>query len=364
MFVLFISSLLVSPWISLILHETGHALAGYSMKMQIREIRLGLGPTIFRTRWFGAEILVGLVPLTGWVRTFPQLRYSKAAMLLFIAAGPVVDLAWFFILIAALQLWGDVDAVRVALFPAIPIQLVLTLANIVPHHARLYGQRLPNDMLALWKTAWTKGDPAAPYRQLYLSMLRAYADFEESSPPLSSRSDRLAYLLFEASSSPRHLSEQQAAALEHELSITPSRHEQLLIMDTIATHILAEETPRNDAYLDRLTEKLLLLAPDLATLKGTRGGALARLGRHEEALTLLAGADDSNDFNRCLNAAFRALAHFHAGRKDQAAAELDIANAILQSQNWADWIGSRIVGRVNAEIGHSLQEPRKVEAGQ
>ncbi|ENN88272.1 hypothetical protein RHSP_61463 [Rhizobium freirei PRF 81] len=128
-------------------------------------------------------------------------------------------------------------------------------------------------------------------------------------------------------------------------------------------HVLANEGLRDNAYLDRSTRQALLLAPELTTLKGTRGAVLARLGRHEEALAMLAEADDSNDAFRCFNAAFRALAHFHAGRKDQATAELEIATAILQSQDWTNSIGGRIVDGVIAEISRTLIEPRK-NAGQ
>lgn len=51
-------------------------------------------------------------------------------------------------------------------------------------------------------------------------------------------------------------------------------------------------------------KKALLLAPELGILKGTCGAVLARLGRHEEVLAMLAEADNSNDMSRCLNAAF------------------------------------------------------------
>ncbi|MBB3458741.1 hypothetical protein FHT86_007067 [Rhizobium sp. BK313] len=357
MFVLFIFSLFASPWIGLVLHEMGHVLAGRSIKMQIAEVRLGQGPTIFRARWSGTEIIVGLVPLGGRVTGVPKLRYAKAARLFFIAGGPLVDLVWFSTLITTLRFSSDVVAVRVALFPALAFQLLMIYSNLMPHYAKLYGNRTANDMLALWQTMWAKVDYLAIHRQLYLNALRPYAGIEK--PVLGRQSDRIAYLLLELNSLGQNQPEQQIAALEHELSIAPSRSEQLLIMESIAMHVLANEGLRDNAYLDRSTQKALLLAPELGTLKGTRGAVLARLGHHEEALALLAEADDSNDVYRCFNAAFRALAHFHAGRKDKATVELEIATAIVQSQNWTSTIGGRIVDSVIAEISHMLLEPRK-----
>lgn len=175
----------------------------------------------------------------------------------------------------------------------------------------------------------------------------------------SRRADQIFYLVLEVNSSRQPLTERQFSALERELATTPSNSEQLLIMDCIAMHILAGKGLRDDAYLDRLTEKALLLASELATLRGTRGAALARLGHHEEALTLLAEADDGNDIRRCLNAAFRGLAHFHAGGKDQATIELEIATAILHSQNWTNLIVTRIVDGIIAEISDMVLRPRK-----
>ncbi|NLS20738.1 hypothetical protein HGP16_29975 [Rhizobium sp. P40RR-XXII] len=339
------------------LHEMGHVLAGRSVKMQIVEIRLGRGPTIFRARWSGAEIIIGLVPLGGRVTGIPKLRYAKAARVLFIAGGPLLDLVWFSTLITILRFSSDAVAVKVTLLPALAFQLFMIYSNLMPHYGRLYGERTANDVLALWQTMRAKVDCLATHRQLYLDALRPYADIEE--PVLGRQSDRIAYLLLELNNLRQNQPEQQIAALEHELSITPSRSEQLLIMESIAMHVLANEGLRDNAYLDRSTQKALLLAPELGTLKGTRGAVLARLGRHEEALAMLAEADNSNSMNRCLNAAFRGLAHFHAGRKDQATAELEIASAIVQSEGWASSIAGRIVDGVIAEISNLLLQPRK-----
>jgi tetratricopeptide (TPR) repeat protein len=208
-------------------------------------------------------------------------------------------------------------------------------------------------MMALLKTAFTKGDPNAAYRESYLNAVRRYADPVE--PPFrpSGRSDRIAAYLFERDASSPHLTDERIAALERELAFTTSRSEQLRTIDGIATNILARKSRNLDACLDRLTARAITLSPEVPTLKGTRGAALARLGRYEEALTFLDEADHSDDFNRCLNAAFRALAHFHLGRGDLATAEFDTCAAILRSHDWASWIGSEIVNGIGAEIGYS-----------
>ncbi|MBA1144582.1 site-2 protease family protein [Mesorhizobium neociceri] len=350
-----LASLFISAWIGVALHEASHAAAARLANLQIREVRVGKGPTVFRTRLLETDFYLGLIPLGGWVRTFPSLRYSKSAMLLFYAAGPAMDLTWFAVLITTLVNYRDSELGGAILAPAIIVQGMMLFGNLVPHHAKLYGERLPNDMLALLKTAFAKGDPNAAYRESYLNAVRRYADPMEPPFQLSGRSDRIAAHLFERDASSPHLTDERIAALEHELALTTSRSGQLLIIDNIATNIVAHRTPRHDAYLDWLTARAVALFPELPTLKGTRGAALARLGRYEEALAILDEADHSEDFNRCLNAAFRALAHFHLGRGKLATAEFDTAAAILRSQDWASWIGSEIVNAIGAEIGYSTQ---------
>ena len=362
---LVLASLFVSAWIGVALHEASHAAAARLANLEIKEIRVGKGPTVFRTRLLETDIYLDLIPMGGWVWTFPSLRYSKSAKLFFYAAGPAMDLGWFAVLITTLVTFRDSELTGAILLPAIIVQGAMLFGNLVPRHVRLHGERLPNDMMALLKTAFTRGDPNAAYRENYLNAVRRYADPLE--PPFrpSGRSERIAAYLYTRDASSPHLTDERIAALERELAFTTSRSEQLRTIDWIATNILARKSRHLDACLDRLTARAITLSPELPTLKGTRGAALARLGRYEEALTFLDEADHSDDFNRCLNAAFRALAHFHLGRGELATAEFDTAAAILRSQDWASWIGSEIVNANGAEIGYSAQptEGRSPAAG-
>lgn len=310
---------------------------------------------MLRTHLVEADVYLGLIPLGGWVRTFPSWRFSKSATLSFYAAGPAMDIAWLAVLITTLVTYRDSELVGTVLAPAIIVQGMMLFGNLVPHHSTVFGKRLPNDMMALLKTAFTKGDPNAAYRESYLNAVRRYADATEAPFRPSSRSERIAAYLYGRHASSPQMSDQEIATLEHELAFTTYRSEQLLIIDEITTNILARKSRHHDACLDRLTARAVTLSPEMPTLKGTRGAALARLGRYEEALTILDGADHSNDFNRCLNAAFRALAHFHLGRGELAAAEFDIAAAILRTQDWANWIGSEIVSAIGTEIGYPAQ---------
>lgn len=260
-----------------------------------------------------------------------------------------MDIVWLGVLSGAMTIFHGTELVGTILAPAVIVQMAMVVGNGLPLRSKVYGQRLPNDMLALWKLARGR-DPFEVLRQHYLDRLRPYMSPDDPPWHPTGQSDRIAFYLFKPD-----LTDEDITALEDELTHTASASERLLLIDTAATKILANPAPppsRLDALLDRLTEKAVAMAPELRTLKGTRGAALARLGRHEEALNILAQADDSDDFNRCLNAAFRALAHSHAGRKEMAAAELETSIAILRSHNWAGGIAHKIVSAVCVETGY------------
>ncbi|WNJ89893.1 site-2 protease family protein [Bosea sp. 685] len=361
---LFVVALPVSAWISLALHESAHAMIGRLMGMQIAEIRLGTGPEIFRSRLRGAEIRIGLVPLGGYVRIFPPLFYRRSAMASFYAAGPAMDLAWFLALIALYAaLRGSPIASAVVLL-ALIYQAVMLLRNLVPHVVHLYGERIPNDMLSLWRTLWTERDANRLYRETYLGVLRQYQDKTEPTWCPSGRSDRIAYHLHDSilAVAPRPLTDEAVEALDRELPRTGARSERLLILDTIVTNVIAQPGSRHERQLDRWTSDAMALRPDLATLKGSRGAALVRLGRYEEALAMLAQADSSNDVNRCLNATFQAMAYFRSGRHDLAFAAQDVALAALRSLPREGWIGGTIIADIGSEIGHGVSQEGDGEA--
>jgi tetratricopeptide (TPR) repeat protein len=356
-------SCVVAPWISLILHEGGHALAGRAVGLQIREIRLGQGRPAMRWRIGDIDFHLAPLPLCGWIIPCAPLHYSRWRMMPFIAGGPAADILWLAALVAVFLAYQDYEIAGYLLSTAIAYQLWRVVKNCVPRTAKIYGTPVASDMLALWRTLGKKGDVNAAYRQTYIGLLSRYMEPGETVRRFESRSDRIAFLLKDLEVRLRRLTEERLAALERELARRPLRCEQLLIIETIAAHLLAGEGLRDLAYLDRLTAQAVELAPDLPTLKGTRGAALAFAGRHEEALAMLAQADDSNDFNRCLNAAFQALAHFHAGRPGEARASFETAEGIVQSNDWAGWIGCRIVERVGAEIGDQAPMPAAATAG-
>ncbi|WP_181170559.1 site-2 protease family protein [Mesorhizobium sp. B2-6-2] len=356
---LVVASLFIGAWISIVLHESSHAVAGHLANLQIREFRVGLGPTALHTRLLGTEVRVGAIPLAGCVKTFPQLSFSKPANLVFVAAGPLMDIVWLGVLSGAMTICRDAELAGTILAPATFFQIMMVFGSVLPHYSKVYGQRMANDMLAFWTIAWKERDTNAAYRQGYLNALRPYMSPDDLPWQPTGQSDRVAFYL-----SKPDLKEEDIPALEAELAATTPGSERLLLIETAATKILTQPGPptsRLNAYLDRLTEMAVAMSPGLRTLKGTRGAALARLGRHVEALNVLAEADSSDDYNRCLNAAFRALAHHHAGRKELAAAELETSIAILRSYDWAGRIG-QIVSAVRAEIGYpSLAD--KVPAG-
>ncbi|MBW8907637.1 MAG: site-2 protease family protein [Mesorhizobium sp.] len=130
---LVIASFFFGAWTSIVLHESSHALAGHLANLQIREFRVGLGPTVLNTRLLGVDIRVGTIPIAGRVRTFPQLFYSKSANLLLVAAGPAMDVVWLVVLLGAMSIHQDSQLAGSILAPAVIFQIMMVIGNVFPH---------------------------------------------------------------------------------------------------------------------------------------------------------------------------------------------------------------------------------------
>jgi len=207
-------------------------------------------------------------------------------------------------------------------------------------------------MLSAWRILGERNDPNRLYREGYLNALRPYSEGDTPPFELGDRSDRIASFWLEAAGSSHDRVQEAVTALERELSFAKSPPERLLIIESIAITILAGRARDCDGRLDLLTAEAVALRPDLATLKGTRGAILVQLGRYEEASIMLAEAESSDDYNRCLTTAFQALAKFRLGRRDLAAKEFAASAAILNSHDWAGWIGVEIMTNIGSEIGY------------
>ncbi len=88
--------------IGLVVHEFGHAVAGWLVGIRIKRVTIGQGPAVLRGRLGGAEIAVNtFVVLGGSVESYPIDPYSRWRDLVFTAGGVLANMALVLALLAA-----------------------------------------------------------------------------------------------------------------------------------------------------------------------------------------------------------------------------------------------------------------------
>jgi hypothetical protein len=337
--------------LALVLHETGHALAAVLTGMQIRQIRLGSGPPLYRTRIRETEIVVGCIPNSGFVKIFPQLSRRRLASFCFVLAGPGMDFALLATFAALGSAYGGYAPVDAAISTAILCLLLMLLFNLWPRKATVDREIMASDGLVLWRLTFGKDEAGQFYRDAYARILERNPANEEKQTRISKQTERILYNVLTLVFTPDPEAREVITSLERELARGLPPFEERFVLDMLVSHRLGYDTSQFRDKLDRWSSRALALDPELATLKGSRGAVLIELGRYEEALAMLDLADMSDPFNRCLVTAFRALALQKLGRSHEAIATFSDARAISKESPNFGGIAERILARVEAEIG-------------
>lgn len=345
-------SLFFSAFVAITLHELAHAVTGHLAGLNIRRIRIGTEPVLLRFRALHADIQLGLLPTGGSVDLYRPLRPSRRRRLAFVAAGPVMDMAWFATLLWLMTQNYENETANAILMPALVVQTCMLIVSLYPCHAHFYGERLPSDMLSFYRILREKEDLAAIYLKAYLVRLAGY-DKDALSNFIPSRgSERVAHIYLERILDKKLDHRAQFSELRREIDLGLSSLEEIVIIDGMVTDAIRHPPMEDEGELDGLSARAIALYPDLKTLKGSRAAILARAGRHQEALELLEQADDERLFDRSLNIAFRALALFHAGRNEDARSALNQSVRILWEDEPHRLYGQDILRVVGQQIGY------------
>lgn len=345
-------SLYCSAFVAITLHELAHAITGHLAGLNIRRIRIGTEPVLLRFRAFHADIQLGLLPTGGSVEIHEPLRPSRPRRLALVAAGPLMDMAWFAILIWLMTQSYENETANAILMPALVVQTCMLISSLYPCHAHFYGEDLPSDMLHFYRILREKDDPFDVYRHAYLMRLDGYHENDLSEFVPSRGSERVAHIFIERMRDKGEDRGPYVRALRREIGLGLSPLEEVAIIDGMITDAIRHPPTEDEGELDALSARAIALYPDLKTLKGSRAAILARAGRHQEALEMLEQADYERLFDRSLNTAFRALAVFHAGRPEEARAALDEAIRLLWQDDHNRLHGQDILQLVGQQIGH------------
>ncbi|WP_448954460.1 M50 family metallopeptidase [Labrys neptuniae] len=305
------------------LHELGHALAGRLAGIAIAEIQIGRAPWRFSLRFGETNLLVGQRIDGGCVVPYWQPHPSRLRNIVFVAAGPAVDL-----ILMAVAIWVAIADKVPAAFFWVPVLVAIVEAALAYKNLRPRAG-VTNDIRLILDEMQADHSKATPLREFYLRSLAGYWDGNGVPPALSRRSACIGTLLYEqAGNSDTRFDWTHVPALERELRRPLQKFEALLILERLSTCVLVDWRLDLARDLDRWTRQALELAPEIATVRGTRGAALCILGCYEEAEALLNQADYSNAFNKFYNHLFLAWATHGRGDQVQALAHFDEAAAL------------------------------------
>lgn len=345
--VLFPLVLFAAQIVGTALHEFGHALAGRLMGISIREIRIGRTPWLFSLRFFDTTLRVGKIIDSGCVIPYWHPQGNRARNIVFTAGGPATDL-----LILALAIWSALAEKVPPAFLWVPVLVAVVQARLLYRNIVLHAG-VTNDIRIILDEWRSMGDRTTEFREFYRRSLSTYGDEEGGNPELSHHSPRVGTLIYQPlDDDSTVLDSERLADLERQLQRPLPKAETLLILDHLASQVLFEWRLDLAPKLDCWTRQALDLAPDIATLRGSRGAALCILGRFEEAESMLKQADYSNEFNRLLNHLFLAWACHGRGAMIEARQHWDEATVLnaARIKQEGDRL-DRVAQHVGARIG-------------
>ena len=326
----------VAQWILLVIHELGHAVAGWFMGLEVVEIRLGAGRRILKRRFGCLGVRIAKYPVCGWVLAFPTVSKGfRMQWFLFILGGPLVSAlayavlfsvgpqqAWYFEWSWSWVLYAFGRTVRY-------MSLWTLIVTLWPRRCRLYGQIAFTDGLQLWMLLFLGKRGAA----------KVYANLQGHRARLlwsQGKRDEATAILREAQASAGL--ESDLAACAHiavfhaeqgrvddamlklrELLVTTERDKEAYagVADAFCSVVIYAGLAAQLPEAEQIIRKAIVRCPDEASLSVSLCGILYEEGQYEEALKVLKAVDhdslDTLPFGQALMAACLARLSLRAG---------------------------------------------------
>jgi len=329
-----------SLYMLVLVHEVGHALAGWVTCFGVAAIRVGRGPALVSARVRGVDIALHLFPSggytthrQGWSRPWYRLR-----RLVTVAGGVLANAA--VIAVAVTMLSGRWE-----------LALVITnattiLRNLRPHRFRsVVGSVIPSDgaqLLALlrspsWKLEYQTSSAVARIARLLNAGRSA-----EALEVLESDTTTIDHPVIAASLRAAALAEQGRAAEAIEIwrhALAGPRFPKTLravALNGLAFAYFALDDPANLPEADAASAEARRLEPDSAAILDTRALVLIAQGKPTEALRLArrACSMERNPFTRARTQTTVAMALAGGGELEEASRFLEAAAATLPPDDW------------------------------
>jgi tetratricopeptide (TPR) repeat protein len=330
----------IALYLSTIVHELGHALAGRLLGLRVWRIVVGSGPTLAKHKVFATELQLGAIPIGGLTFLHPESQTAvRSRYWLSIAAGPATTATLLALGVSLREATSFIDGIA-------PFQM-LALANGLLLLSALVPLRLSGGMGLQATDGWSLLNlPFLPESRI--ADVRCVRPAIEIVEALERGDDHGALELSEAAHSrfpesrtiaflkaSAHLALQdfeRARTLFVELAARSDldRGQRLLLQNNLAWTNLQLNDDRLLSEADGLSELVVRELPRTAWANGTRGAVLVQLGRAAEGRRHLKAAFDHNrdPQTRAHNAAWLAVAVAKLGNATQAGEWLALAERL------------------------------------
>jgi hypothetical protein len=333
-------------------HEGGHFLCAVMTSIPVRALSVGRGPVLLRVRINETSLeLRQNLWAGGLVAPYPMLTFRKYARMFELIGGVLGDVALLALIIWLAEISAVSYNVRGILVGIALTQAIGIVANLFPRKVKIDNETLETDGLQLWQTLRAPRSGPTQAGKVFATMQRAYGGGE--APSVSAAAPRLYYPLSRERWTDESVRREVHAAMQRELERGGlTRAEELLALDALATDALLFRDPALLAHIGTWSLRALVLAPQLRTVRGTRGGALVELGRHVEAKSLLEPLTlaEEGSLDRVLGHAFLARAEHALGDAASAARHVSEAQRICDATTRSPAI-TVLLERIKAEVG-------------
>jgi hypothetical protein len=334
-------------------HECGHVLAAAAVSLPVRLILLGKGPLLSQGRFGETAVQLRLyVWAGGCTLLYPPLTVQRSQYAIFLIGGILGNAT-----LALLAVWLLRDSTipenfQYLLGGAALAQVIMIIANLVPRTVNIEEEITGSDGRLLLKTVRDPWPNPTLAGRIFAAMLGSYGDGKEVPLPVSPVSARLCYQLRRERWVDETTRCDVDGALVRELRREDlTREQELLLLDAVMTDALLFRDPALHARLDEWSQRALALAPEIETVRGSRGAALVELGRYAEARPLLEPLTRAASMlDRILSHAFLARAEHALGNSSEAIRLVTEARRLCDGNGCPPPVAA-LVARVEVEAG-------------
>jgi hypothetical protein len=310
-------------------HEIGHFLCALLVSIPVREVLVGGGRPLFACRIGETSFEFRRNPFRGGlVIPYHALVFHKYRTLFFISGGLLADAVLLTVLIGASEA-PFVPVNLAAMLSGVALWKVYTVMHgLKPRDVTVVGHKTSTDTRLILTTLRGPSSGPTQYGLWFAEYLSKYCMDTKLPVPTSVAAARICHHYLRGRWVDESARRDAGAAFMRELKRGGlTREVELLVLETLSTDALIFGDPDLRTHIDAWSLRALALAPDVRTVRGTRGGVLVELGRYTEAkpfLEPLTSAEETS-LDRVLGHAF--LARAEHGLGDTPAAQCHASEA-------------------------------------